>query len=279
MRELPEVETIRRALDKESSGKKVKTAEVLGPMSAFPHHPNKKHLAHKLEGAKITGVSRKGLTILVALDTDDVMVVDLASGGSIFKTTPKEPLAKETLLVVAFTQGGQLRFVDASSTATISVVSSDDLMAQYPGLGSLGLDPVETPVSWILFAEMLRGRKAKLKAFLTDQTTLAGLGEVYADEILFTSGLRPDRVASSLTTQEIRRLYRSLVETLHDAIKYRGTALEGDGYADIYGKPGEYQDHLKVHGREKEACRRCRVPIVKVRYGSSFTYLCEQCQV
>src|SRR5690606_1747700 len=171
------------------------------------------------------------------------------------------------------------RFVDASGTATISVVASDELMAQYPSLGSLGLDPVETPVSWTLFAEMLRGRKAKLKAFLTDQTTLAGLGEVYADEILFAAGLRPDRVAGSLTTQEIRRLYRSLVETLHDAIKYRGTSLEDDGYVDLYGKPGDYLEHVKVYGREKEACRRCRVPIVKARVGNATTYLCEQCQV
>lgn len=279
MRELPEVETIRRALDKEAGGKRVKTADVLAPMSALPRHPNKKHLAGKLEGAKITSVTRKGLTILVALDTDDVVIIDLGEGGSILKTTPKEPVAKETLLVVSFTQGGQFRVLDASGTATISVVAADDLEAEEPALADLGLDPVETPISWTLFAEMLRGRKAKLKTFLQDQTILAGLGDLYADEILFAAGLRPDRVAGSLTTQEIRRLYRSLVETLHDAIKYRGTSLEGDGYVDLYGKPGDYGEHVKVYGREKEACRRCRVPIVKARVGNATTYLCEQCQV
>lgn len=279
MRELPEVETIRRALDKEAGGKKVKTAEVTAPMSAIPHHPNKKHLAGKLEGAKITSVTRKGLTILIHLDTDDVGVLHLGDGGTVVKTAPKEPVGKETLLTIAFTQGGQIRLNDTTGTATLSVISADELDAQHPELVSLGLDPVETPVSWTLFAEMLRGRKAKLKTFLVDQSIIAGLGELYADEILFAAGLRPDRIAGSLTTQEIRRLYRSVVETLHDAIKYRGTSLEGDSYVDLYGKPGEYTEHLKVYGREKDSCRRCRVPIVKVRSGSSSTYLCEQCQV
>lgn len=279
MRELPEVETIRRALDKEAGGKKVKSAEVTSPMSAIPHHPNKKHLAAKLEGAKITSVGRRGLVIVVQLDTDDVVVVRLGEGGSIVKAAPKEPVGKETLLTLAFTQGGQIRFNDTTGTMTISAVPATELDALEPDLSGLGLDPVETPISWTLFAEMLRGRKVKLKAFLVDQSIIAGLGELYSDEILFAAGLRPDRIAGSLTTQEIRRLYRSVVETLHDAIKYRGTSLDGDGYVDLYGKPGEYTEHLKVHGLEKEACRRCRTPIVKVRSGSSTTYLCEQCQV
>jgi formamidopyrimidine-DNA glycosylase len=279
MRELPEIETIRRALDKEAGGKKVKTAEVLAPMSALPRHPNKKHFGQKLEGAKLDSIERRGLTILITLDTGDVWVVDLGDGGTIVKSTPKEPVTKETLLVIAFTQGGQVRVVDASGTATMSVIAADDLGTEMPELDNLGLDPVETPISWTLFAEMLRGRKAKLKAFLVDQTTITGLGDLYADEILFAAGLRPDRVAGSLTTQEIRRLYRSIVETLHDGIKYRGTSLDGDGYVDLYGKPGDYQEHVKVYQREKDACRRCRVPIVKMRSGGTTTYLCEQCQV
>ncbi|MFP3905412.1 MAG: bifunctional DNA-formamidopyrimidine glycosylase/DNA-(apurinic or apyrimidinic site) lyase [Acidimicrobiales bacterium] len=279
MRELPEVETIRRELDKEISTKRVKSVEAPGTMGAITGHPNKKHFASKLEGAKIKGVSRKGLILLFTLDSGDVLVVDLGSGGWIQKTTPKEPVDPDTQVIMAFTQGGQLRFCDRSGTASMSVVAADDLASEFPELATLGLDPVETPVSWTLFAEMLRGQKVKLKAFLLDQTVLAGLGDLYVDEILFAAGLRPDRVAGSLTTQEIRRLYRALVETLHDAIKYRGTSLEGDSYVDLHGKSGEYQQHVKVFRREKLACRRCRVPIVKIRSGSTTTYMCEECQV
>lgn len=279
MRELPEIETIRRELDKEISGKRVKSVDVSTTMSTLPHHPNKKHFAGKLEGAKIKSVTRKGLVLLITLDTTDVMVLDLGKGGWIHRAAPKDEVTKDTLVVIAFTQGGQFRVIDSTDSATMSVVSAEALETEFPELFTLGLDPVETPVSWTLFAEMLRGQRAKLKAFLVDQTVLVGLGDLYSDEILFAAGLRPDRIAGSLTTQEIRRLYRSLVETLHDAIKYRGTSLEGDTYVDVHGKPGEYQNHVKVYQREKEFCRRCRVPIVKMRVSSTTAFLCEQCQV
>jgi formamidopyrimidine-DNA glycosylase len=279
MRELPEVETIRRELDKEVSGKRIKTVEIHTTMSAFPRHPTKKHFTGRLEGAKVKGVARRGLLVLVNLDTPDTLVFDPGSGGWAQKVAAKDEVTKATLASVTFTQGGQLRFLDSSGTATLSVVPTDDLETELPQLAGLGLDPVETPVSWTVFAEMLRGQKMKLKSFLLDQTILVGLGDLYADEILFAAGLRPDREAGSLTTQEIRRLYRSLVETLHDAIKYRGTSLDGDGFVDLAGKPGEYQHHLKVYDLEKDACRRCRMPIVKLRAGGLTTYLCEQCQV
>lgn len=279
MRELPEVETIRRELDKEVSGKRIKTVDVHTTMSALPGHPNKKNFTSRLEGTKVKNVARRGLVILVNLDSSDTLVFDPGTGGWAQKVAAKDELAKPTLVSITFTQGGQLRLLDASGTATLSVLPTDDLDTELPELATLGLDPVETPVSWTLFAEMLRGQKTKLKNFLLDQTIIVGLGDLYADEILFAAGLRPDREAGSLTTQEIRRLYRSLVETLHDAIKYRGTSLEGDDFVDLAGKPGEYQHHIKVYGLEKEACRRCRVPIVKLRSGGVTTFLCEQCQV
>ena len=98
----------------------------------------------------------------------------------------------------------------------------------------------------------------KLKAFLMDQTIIAGIGNIYADEILFAAGLRYDRMTDSLSTQEIRRLYRAVVETLHDAIKYGGSTLADEQYVDLNGKPGEYQEHHKVYDRESQPCRRCR---------------------
>ena len=119
------------------------------------------------------------------------------------------------------------------------MATPDEITAEIPELSELGVDPVETPMSWIDFGHLLRRKKMKLKAFLTDQTIMAGIGNIYTDEILFDAGLRYDRVTDTLSTQEIRRLYRALVETLHEAIKYGGSTL-GDGqYVDLYGKPGE----------------------------------------
>ena len=112
-----------------------------------------------------------------------------------------------------------------------------------------------------------------------DQKFLAGIGNIYSDEILFTAGLRWDRMSDSLSAQEIRRLYRAMVETLQDAVKYRGSSLADEQYVDLFGKPGEYQLQHKVYAREGEACRRCRHPIVRVRTGGRSTFFCDACQV
>ena len=188
-------------------------------------------------------------------------------------------MAKHTHVVITFTQGGQLRFVDPRTFGEMFVTTPDTLAADFPELAELGFDPVETPISWQSFGHQLMDHKMKLKVFLTDQTIIAGLGNIYADEILFAAGLRYDRMSDSLSTQEMRRLYRSVVETLHDAIKYGGSTLSDEQYVDLNGKAGEYQEHHKVYDREKMACRRCRAPIVKAKFQGRSTYFCEQCQV
>ncbi len=159
------------------------------------------------------------------------------------------------------------------------VTSADGIDDEIPELAELGVDPVDKPMSWTRFGEMLLSRKAKLKPLLMDQKFIAGLGNIYTDEILFNAGLRYDRTTDSLSTQEIRRLYRALVETLHDAIKYRGSTLADEQYLDLNGAPGEFQHHHNVYAREGEACRRCRTPVVKTRSNSRGTYYCGQCQV
>jgi formamidopyrimidine-DNA glycosylase len=134
-------------------------------------------------------------------------------------------------------------------------------------------------MSWTKFGQMLMSHSMKLKSFLMDQKILAGIGNIYSDEILFNAGLRYDRMTDSLSTQEIRRLYRAVVETLHDAIKYGGSTLADEGYVNLHGDPGEYQEHHQVYARDKEACRRCRMPLTKAKFGGRSTYYCEQCQV
>jgi formamidopyrimidine-DNA glycosylase len=119
----------------------------------------------------------------------------------------------------------------------------------------------------------------KLKAFLMDQSIIAGIGNIYSDEILWQAGLRYDRLSNSLSAQEMRRLSRAMVETLHDAIKFGGSTLSDQQYVNLSGKPGEYQEHHQVYDREKLACRRCRAPVTKAKFQGRTTYFCEACQV
>ena len=278
MPELPEVETIRRELEREVVGKKIKTVAVTGARTVRRQKP--KELIARLEGAKITGAQRKGKYLLLALDTDDVLVIHLRMSGQLLRAAPRDAMAPHTHVVISFTQGGQLRFVDPRTFGELFLATPDEITSEIPELAELGVDPVETPMSWVDFGHLLRRKKMKLKAFLTDQSIIAGIGNIYTDEILFDAGLRYDRDTDTLTTQEIRRLYRSLVEILHEAIKYGGSTL-GDGqYVDINGKPGEFQSHHQVYDREKQPCRRCRRhDIVKAKFAKRSTYFCEICQV
>ncbi len=278
MPELPEVETIRRELERDMVGKRIKSVEVSNNRS-IRRHTNRKQFTSKLEGTKVTGVVRKGKYLLIKLDSGDLLVVHLGMSGQLLRVANKEKVDKHTHVVITFTQGGQLRFVDPRTFGEMFVTSPDELTAAVPELANLGIDPVEEPMSWVDFGRLLMAHRMRLKAFLMDQSILAGIGNIYSDEILFAAGLRYDRMTDSLSTQEIRRLYRSVVETLHDAIKYGGSTLSDEQYVDTFGKPGEFQDHHQVYDREKASCRRCRSPIVKAKFQGRTTYFCEQCQV
>ena len=113
-----------------------------------------------------------------------------------------------------------------------------------------------------------------------DQKFVAGIGNIYSDEILFAAGLRYDRTSDSpVSAQEIRRLYRAMVETLTEAIKHRGSSLADEQYRDLFGEIGDYQGQHQVYDREGQACRRCRNPIVRVKVNGRSTFLCEHCQI
>ena len=278
MAELPELETLRRELEKESVGKRLKAPDVTGA-KVTKRNGNKKVFQARLEGAKVKSVDRRGSYLVANLDNAELLVIDLGDQGSLEKVAPRSTPPKGTVVTFAFTQGGQIRLVDPSGTAQAFVVATDAVATDMPELAAGGLDPVADAVSWTSFARSLLGRNLKLKSLLMDSEVVVGIGPIYSDEILWEAGLRHDRISSELSSQEIRRLFRALVETLHEAVKHRGTTIGDRPFVDLYGKPGDYQDHLKVYAREGEPCRRCRAPVAKVRFGGKPLYFCEECQV
>ena len=279
MAELPEIETLRRDLDRDIGGKRIKTVEVPGS-GAIPRHTNKKQFTSLLEGTKVAAVQRRDLYLVAKLDTGNALVMYVGEGGQLRRTVPKDAVEKGTKVVITFTQGGQLRAVDETGKLELFVVPFDELVTAIPGLAELGVDILDEPVSWTVFGErMLLHRDVKLRALLLDRSVIAGVGPVYADEILHAAGLRPDRTVSSLSTQEIRRFYRAVVETLHEAAKHRGVTTSDGQYTDTAGKPGGYTESLQVYERDGKACLRCRSVVSKVRQANKVVYLCEECQV
>jgi formamidopyrimidine-DNA glycosylase len=279
MPELPEIEVMRRDLEREVVGKKIKAVEVTGTRSVR-RHKNRKEFVDTLVGRKIVAAQRRGKYLVLKLDGSDALVVHLGMSGQLLRAkTAREKAPKHTHVAITFTQGGLLRFVDPRTFGEMFVAPYDDLDQQVDELAHLGLDPLETALSWDLFGRMLAEKKTKLKPLLMDQKFIAGIGNVYSDEILFEAGLKWDRQRDSLSQQEVRRLYRAISETLNGAVKYRGSSLADEQYVDLFGKPGEYQDHHQVYGREGAACVRCRRPIQRARYSNRSTFYCDACQV
>jgi formamidopyrimidine-DNA glycosylase len=277
MPELPEVETIRRGLDREVVGKRVKTVQVSGTRTV--RRQTKKQFISRLEGAKITGADRRGKYLVVKLDTGELLVIHLRMSGQLLRAQARDAVPKHTHVVITFTQGGQLRFVDPRTFGEVFITAPDELTKEVPELASLGMDPVDDPIPWVKFREMLLSRTTKLKPLLMDQSFVAGLGNIYSDEILWEAGLRHDRTPQSLSTMEIRRLYRAIVEVLHEAVKHRGSTLGDQQYVDLHGRPGEFQELHQAYDREGQACRRCRTTIVREKLGSRSTFYCPNCQI
>jgi formamidopyrimidine-DNA glycosylase len=279
MPELPEVEVLRRDLEKEIVGKKIKSVEVTGTRSVRRHR-NKKEFVAQVEGRKVTSVHRRGKYLVIRLDGPEALVVHLGMSGQLLRAkSAREKAPKHTHVAFTFTQGGLLRFVDPRTFGEMFVTKYDDLEEQVDELAHLGLDPLETAMSWDLFGRMLAEKKARLKNLLMDQKFMAGIGNVYSDEILFNAGLRWDRMSDSLSQQEVRRLYRAISETLQDAVKYRGSSLADEAYVDLFGRPGEYQHYHQVYDKEGAPCQRCRRPLRRARFSNRSTFFCEACQV
>jgi len=301
MPELPEVETLRQDLAKEVTGRKIKLVAVANGRSVR-RHASAKQFRALLEGRTIKSVGRLGKYLLVFLDSGDTLVVHLGMSGQLLRVkSVKEPKPKHTHVVITFTQGGELRYVDPRTFGemfvSVAPVAGDGAPAPVaaapagvtgegaairravPELAHLGFDPIEDMMSWDRFAVMLRQHHAALKGLLMDQSFASGIGNLYADEILFAAGLRYDRASDSLSATETRRLYRAMVETLTDAIKHRGSTLADEQYRDLFGEVGDYQGSHQVYDREGQPCRRCRNPIVRVKLGGRSTFLCEHCQI
>lgn len=270
MAELPEIETLRRELEREVVGKKVKTVEVLDSELLAPGL-DASTLVKRLEGAKVSGSKRRGLLICLILDGADMLVIDLTAGGALARAANKDEVVEGTSVVVTFTQGGQLRMFGRGA-AQVMLADEEQLLAAHPELTTLGADLFDQPLSWTNFAVMLRARNETLRSLLRDDSFVVGLGDIYADEILHAALLRHDRTPDTLSAQEIRRLYRAIVETIHDAVKHGGTSIEESPFTNLQGEPGGYQESLAVYGREGERSANGRTLVQRAKVDGSWTY-------
>jgi len=280
MLELPEVEVLKRDLEKEIVGRRVKDAEVRAnrnAMKIIKRHGRRKEFQDLLEGAKVEKVDRIGKLLLLELDTGYVFVVDLGESGLLLKTSGSEEMETHTHLVLSFTIGGQLRIVDPKPSSEVSVLPGQEIQELRENPPFL-IDPLTHQFTWNHFSSLLQDREVPMRSLLIDPKFICGLGPLYADEVLFTAGIKLDRSSDKLSSQDVRRLYRALMETFQESIKARGTSVGEIPFRDLHGETGTYQLELKVYEREGEFCPRCRHDIAKIRIDNTYAYYCPQCQ-
>lgn len=277
---LPEIEVLRRDLEKEIVGRRIKDVEVragTNAMKVIKRHGRRKEFQDLLTGAKVDRVDRVGKWLLFHLDNSQVLLMRLGDSGALLKTSVSGGLPPHTHVLIRFTIGGQLAFADPRRAGDVFAVPEEKLK-EVEALDSFMLDPLDHPLTWNEFSIILQGRQAQLRELLLDESFLCGFGDLYTDEILWAAGLRYDRPCNKLTSQDVRRLWRAVVETLQEAVRANGTTLDGHPFKDLCGNPGNYQMELKVFEREGNACRRCRSAIVKESCEAGYSYLCAQCQ-
>lgn len=274
MPELPDVELRGRYVTATCLHQAIDAVEVDAPRMLHGLHAGALRAA--LEGTSFAGTARHGKYLFVLLDSGAWLLLHFGMTGELVYHRKPRGSPRNTRLSIHFARGGALRGVWQRRLGRIGLVDDPGAFVERENLGPDALNHGLTPAA---FRHRFRDRRGGTKSALMDQSFLAGIGNIYSDEILFTAGLRHDRTSDSLSAQEVRRLYRALVETLHDAIKYRGSSLSDQQYRDLHGETGEYQNHHQVYGLDGDPCRRCRNPVVKAKVSGRTTYFCEQCQV
>jgi len=276
--ELPEVETVRRGIEDAVLGRRISEVKVLGRRTVRRQTPAE--LTNRLAGRRFVAAGRRGKFLLLSLDDGAVLVVHLRMTGQLLFLDGKQrpPLPAHTHLTVALDDGSELRFIDPRTFGEWFVASDLDDRGVPVELEHIGRDPLLEGLPSAYLSSRFAGRRASLKALLTDQRIIAGIGSIYADEICFRAMLRPDRLGGSLTAAELASLAKAARSVLRDAVKSRGSSLRDQRYRDVAGELGSYQGRHAVYDRAGERCPRCGRPVVRLKIGTRSAYCCEGCQ-
>ncbi len=281
MLELPEVEVLRKDLEKEVVGKRIKDVNVLTASIVRPFHRTRPEFVKALQERKIEGARRRGAIIFLDLDEELTWVINPGPMASLHRETATEKPGADAHLYVTFTIGGAIHISDPSEDPEIStgVVPTEEAF-ELAEVDTEAFDPLVDSVTWMEFGQRLAAASAPLKFVLTDRSVIDGIGPVYSDEILYEAGLRWDRQSDKLSTQEVRRLYRAMHEVIAAAMKFRGSSLDESAPDEAVDEDGEASEHLKVYGRDGLPSLRSRRPIVKERIKKGvYTWYDPQSQV
>ncbi len=288
MPELPEVETVARQLEPEIEGHRIERLEVLDPRWSRPVAPEE--LGEAVGGATIEGLGRRGKYLLLALDGGRTLVMHLRMTGNLVLVEGEDVLdpAEGRLLYMGerttearhlrarfvLDDGRELWFTDPRRFGEAFLIDDADLPERF---ARLGVEPLSDEFTPEALGEAAAGRTAPLKSFLLDQTRIAGVGNIYADEALYRARLHPLSPAGSMKPEHLEALRDAVVAALQAGIDAGGSTI--DDYRDARGEKGTMQERFLVHTREGEPCPSCGGEIVRIVVSGRSTYFCPSCQV
>lgn len=270
MPELPEVETVVRGLREPLIGHSIQ--KMWHDWEKTIHSPPPAEFAARVAGQTVHAIHRRAKYILIELDTD-VLMVHLKMSGRLYVAANETRRRADKWVHLRFDldRGKQLRFSDSRKFGRVYLTDDTEKL-----LGHLGPEPLGAAFAPTLFRERLQGRRRMIKPLLLDQSFIAGIGNIYADEALFRAGIHPTVRANRLTDPDIERLHQTIRDSLADGIRHEGASISW--YLKPDGAKGDSQNHFYVYGRHSQPCKRCGAIISKIRVAQRGSHYCPSCQ-
>jgi formamidopyrimidine-DNA glycosylase len=266
--EIPDLEAIRGFLNARVLGVPVESAEIRIPVVArIP----KAEFAAALIGTSMSQIERRGKFLLFELASDETMVINPMLTGRFQYVEPRERVRAKTCAVIGFANGRQLRYVDERLMGKLYLVPSGEL-ERVPQFAEMGPDALDPALTEAVFRARIRRHPGQVKSILTNHRFVAGIGNAYADEILWRAGVHPYRKRTATSDDEIGRLYQAIDEVMQWAIPIVAAKMQDEIAYD------EWREHLQVHRRGGQPCPRCGSPISEITAGQRITSFCRKCQ-
>jgi len=278
--ELPEVETIVQDLRPQLAGRRIESVQLTRDPAIrgrLVRYPKATTFIRRLRGRTIRSVERRGKYLVMPLDKDgERLVVHLGMTGHLRVWEPEEAPVKHTHFRALLDSGLELRYDDPRQFGRLLLGTQEALIAGRAFPARLGPEPIHGDLTEAEFGRIVKSRRRPIKAALLDQSFLAGVGNIYADEACFRAGIRPSRWTHRLTGRERRALYSAIQEVLENSIAARGSSIIN--YVDAFGLRGTNQEKLLVYGRSGEPCIKCGTPLQGTRLAGRGTVYCRKCQ-
>ncbi len=275
MPELPEVEVVRRGLERHIAGRTIESVELLHPRAVRRHAAGSADFVSALPGRRIDGARRRGKYLWLPVE-GDALLAHLGMSGQLLIGEPERPLSAHVRVRLAFRDGGpDLRFTDQRTFGHLLISPGG---AQLPSeIAHIAPDPMEPAFDLAALTARLRTRRTGIKRALLDQSLVSGIGNIYADEALWRAKLHWARAADRLRSADVARLIGAVQEVFAEALTAGGTSFDSL-YVNVNGQSGYFDRSLAVYGRAGQPCRRCGAPVRRDPFMNRSAYSCPVCQ-